>query len=345
MALEKIQVQNQVSDAESSNFLFEFISMLNSKEISPDKIREFEDAAARIDNNEIKKVILMDKLCGDNYLSKIVAIEVLTPYLMHDDKIRAILLDNLVNSTHDSVKKAIIKTITPFINKYTDIEQAITRLLSSQYESPAIKEIVIKANAIRLSRPDLRNAVISKLKDENIRVRTAAIEALAHYSDNLEILDYLLDSLKDLDNTVKIAAIKAIGTKAERPEIKKILIGKLENNSEHQSIKETVIDVLAADLENSAEIQDIFVNIFFNDTNSAIRNAVKNVLLKNLSIEVLQDIFASKLVFEKSTATLKNSVKARLNKLDSDSANDDLDCILSLQKKKNIKDFNSQFLI
>ena len=204
------------SNFDQSYLYSEFISKLNSKDINPGKVSELKSIALSIENIDIKRIILIDKLYSDNYLSKIIAIDVLAPELVKDEEIRKLLLNSLENNNHASVKSSIINVILPHINKYKDIELATIKLLSINYEIPAVKKLLIKSLAPRLIKPEIKNVIINKLEDDSSSVRVAVVESLSFYLDNEEILDSILKKLKDNDTSVRIAAVKAIGQKSRQ---------------------------------------------------------------------------------------------------------------------------------
>ena len=293
----------------------EFLSKLNSKDLSIEKIAELKELAIQIGNRDIKKIILIDKLFSDNYLSKIIAIAVLANQFIDDDEVRYFLMKNLEDNAHPSIKRSVIDVIIPYINKYPEIETTIVKLVTSNTETPALKKVLIKALAPRLLKPKIREVIISKLNDEISSIRVSVIECLAFYADNAEILEAILNKLNDNDTPVKIAAIKALSDKVNIDIVKKALIKKLDDINEFQIIKECCIEVLAQAIKDNADIKNKFIEIFFSDINSSVRNYAKNALLLNIQISELQEIICAKLVVEKSKVNMQNNIKNKFKKI------------------------------
>lgn len=315
-----------------SDILINLVKMLNIKEIDPEKVKELKLLVANIDNNDIKKALLIDKLIGENFTAKIVAIEVLAPGLIVDPEVRHMLLNHLKDHGQEAVRKALISVLIPSVNRYAEIEETIIGVLSTQFTPTAVKEHIIKVFASRLFRHETRMLVLSRLDDDSVPIRIAAAQALSHYTDNIEIYEKLLEKLDDKDDSVKIAVIKALSGKILRDDFKHVLISKLKSHEEHQSVKELIIEVLGAHLEEAEDIQEEFVDVFFNSLSLPVRNAVKEALVANLKLEKIQDMFVNALIYEHSKAKMKNNVKNKLNKLGNDEGDDAFGVVVNFKR-------------
>jgi len=308
MTYDNRKVQPRIeNDEKHSNLLLKLITILNSKEISPDKIHEYKVIAANVDNNEIKKVLLIDKLFSENFTPKVIAIEILAPSLINDNTVRSILINTLENNKNDSVRKAVLTVFSPFADIYKDIGKSLIKILMDKFESSTAKEHIIKILTPKLGDQDLRDMLLLIFQDESTNVKVAAINAFSNFTDDKKVLSCLIESIKEYDISVRIAAIKALKLKCHEYEIKNILISKLKEQDEYHAVKQAVVETLSMNLREHSDIQRCFMDAFFNDKNVEVRNLIKNILLTNIPATELEKLFRLKIQLE--TTTQKQTIR------------------------------------
>jgi len=295
------------NDDRQANLLFELITILNSNDITPDKIYKYKVIAANIDNNKAKKDLLINKLSCENFIPKIIAIEILAPSLISDSTVRSLLINTLEKNENELIRKAILTVFSPFADIYKEIGRSLIKILMDKYESSTTKEQIIKILTHKLGDQSLREMLMLILHNESSNVKITAINALSNYTDDKKVLSYLLKCINEPDVLIKIAAIKALKHKCQEYEIKNILISRLKEQDEYQAVKEAIIETLSAYLKQQNDIQRCFMDVFFNEKNAEVRNLIKNLLLTNISTTKLEKLFSIKIQLEKITPKINSS--------------------------------------
>ncbi len=307
--------QTSGTNDNSSTILIEFVMLLNEKKISLDNTNKLKELAKSIVDIDLKKALLTDKLCSDSFVPKMVAIEVLSSELLNDAHIRNLLIKELKNNRYDEVRTLIIRKLSAYTNKYSEVVTTLCELLADKYESIPLKKTLINVLSNKLNNPAIKKLIYSKAYDESSDIKIEVIKIFKDCLEDDNVIKLLLLKVEDYDDTVKIAALSALSSKLLDPCIKSNYMSMLKDAQKHSiPVRSSIINILSAHL-NDKSIQALMIDIFFEDTNSAIRNLVKDALFRNLSESDLNKLFNQRISSEFSKYDMKKNIRQKLDNI------------------------------
>ncbi len=307
--------QSSNSNEYSQTVLIELVTLLNEKKISLENTNRLKILAKSIVDIEFKKVILTDKLCGDSFVPKMVAIEVLASELVDDSHIRSQLLKELKDNRYDEVRTLIINKLSTCTNKYPEVVTMLCELLADKFESIPLKKALINALSNKLDNPAIKKLIFSKIYDESADIKVEVIKLLKNHLDEDSVIKLLLLQIEDIDETVKLAALGTLKYKLPDPRINSIYLSILKDIEKYSIIiRSEIIDILSAHL-NDKIIQNSMIEIFFNDTYSSLRDTIKDALFKNLSENDLKNLFNQKISSEFSKYDMQKHARQKLDSI------------------------------